>query len=75
MSKIHNMTRYVGQPGSEEFSLPAGWKLQDVFMISNHLSVEETNSFPGAEAKMLYVLVPEDEVVASVRRGRPPVQE
>jgi hypothetical protein len=71
MSKIHNMVRTIGQPGSEEFDLPKGWTLYETVYLGPADKSEQAAGF----FKVLYVLVPEViEPVVEVRRGRPPVQ-
>jgi hypothetical protein len=69
MSKIHNMVRTIGRPGTEEFDLPKGWK------ISHVVPLGETKEQARAIGTyiILYVLVPDNDApVEPVRRGRPP---
>jgi hypothetical protein len=69
MSKIHNMIRTIGAPGSEEFELPEGWKVGNVVYLGPTNDQERAAGF----FKILYVLEP---VVAEVRKaGRPPKNE
>jgi hypothetical protein len=55
MSKIHNMIRTIGQPGSEEFDLPKGWQLDKVV----YLGAASPSEVAAGFYKVLYVLVPE----------------
>jgi hypothetical protein len=75
MSKIHNMIRTIGQPGSEEFDLPAGWEVSNVVVLGQTTPDEQSQI--GAGWKILYVLVPIVDEVRSVaaKLGRPPKNE
>jgi hypothetical protein len=71
------MIRTIGQPGSEEFDLPKGWQLGKVV----YLGAASPSEVAAGFYKVLYVLVPEAEVIAldktiepPARRGRPPVE-
>jgi len=67
MSKVHNMIRVVGQPGSEEFEVPAGFKVLSASVLGATSPEEQTRV--GVGYKVLYVLVP---IVNEVRQvGRP----
>jgi hypothetical protein len=73
MSKIHNMIRTIGQPGSEEFDLPKGWQLGKVV----YLGAASPSEVAAGFYKVLYVLIPELPTIAGeapARRGRPPVE-
>lgn len=90
MSKIHNMFRLVGQPGTDEFEVPAGMELVNALYLGV-ATPEEQNAYiqqgvPGGQYKVLYVLKPivtelRDFVRVpnvnpeQVRRGRPPKNE
>jgi hypothetical protein len=63
MSKIHNMVRTIGKPGTEEFDLPKGWEIAQVVNLGP--TTDEERKIVGAGYKILYVLVPEKET-----RGR-----
>ena len=67
MSKIHNEIRTIGNPGSEEFTIPEGWKL----VSTEYLGPTTEQERAAGWFKVLYVLVPEDKP----KRGRPVVNE
>jgi hypothetical protein len=55
MSKIHNMVRTLGAPGSDpEIVLPEGWELGQVVYLGPTNDQEKLAGF----FKVLYVLVP-----------------
>ena len=73
MSKIHNMFRLVGNPGTDEFEAPAGMKLVNALYLGM-ATPEEQNAYvqqgiPGGAFKVLYVLVPVTEEARQI--GRP----
>ena len=56
MSKIHNMVRTLGAPGSDpEIVLPEGWEVGQVVYLGPTNDQEKLAGF----FKVLYVLVPE----------------
>jgi hypothetical protein len=68
MSKIHNMVRTLGAPGSDpEIVLPEGWEVGHVVYLGPTNDQEKLAGF----FKVLYVLVP---VKVSVCSDVPPVQ-
>jgi hypothetical protein len=68
MSKIHNMVRTLGAPGSDpEIVLPEGWELGQVVYLGPTNDQEKLAGF----FKVLYVLVP---VKVNVCDGTPTVQ-
>ena len=67
MSKIYNMVRTIGSPGSSpEVELPVGWKLSSVVYLGPTNDQEKIAGF----FKVLYILEP---VVAEVRNVVPNV--
>jgi hypothetical protein len=70
MSKIHNMVRTIGKPGTEEFDLPKGWEIGNVVFLG--ATTDGEAKIMGAGYKILYVLVPEKELRGP---GRPPKNE
>jgi len=67
MSKIHNMVRTLGAPGSDpEVVLPEGWEVGHVVYLGPTNDQERAAGF----FKVLYVLVPEKP-----KPGRPPKNE
>jgi hypothetical protein len=70
MSKIHNMVRTIGAPGTEEFDLPKGWELSQIVNLG--AVTDDERKIVGAGYKILYVLVPEKELRGP---GRPPKNE
>jgi hypothetical protein len=74
MSKIHNMIRTLGAPGTEEFELPEGWEVGHVVYLGPTNEQERAAGF----YKILYVLVPvkSGALASAVRKpGRPPKNE
>ena len=73
MSKVHNMFRLVGNPGTDEFDVPAGMELVNALYLGVATQEEQnaymTQGAAGGQYKVLYVLKP---IVNEVRQvGRP----